>query len=77
MISNPKDYGDAMNDEAKTSEENHKGDFVGKRDSGRERREWTSERTKGTCVICCGRIPFWNLAVGVVGLSVILIWGGS
>ena len=34
-IYNLKDFGGAMNDEAKTSEENHKGDVDGKIDSGR------------------------------------------
>ena len=37
-ISNPKDSSDSSNYEAKTSEENHKGDVGGKRDSVRERR---------------------------------------
>ena len=59
-----------MNDEAKTSEENHKGDFGGKIDSGRERREFTSDRTKGTCVIWCGRMQFWHLVVRAVGLII-------
>ena len=42
-ISDTKDSGDATNDEAKTSEENHKGDVGGKRDSGKERKEWKSD----------------------------------
>ena len=37
-ISNPKVSGDAMNDEAKTSEKYHKGDVGGERDSEMERR---------------------------------------
>ena len=37
-VFNPKYSGDAINDEAKTSEESHKGGVGGERDSGRERR---------------------------------------
>ena len=66
-----------MNDEPKTSEESHKGDVGGGRYSGRDRREWRSDRTKGTCVIWCGIMPFWNLVVGAVRLRVTWIWGES
>ena len=69
-ISNPKDYGYAMNDEAKTSEENHSIDVGGKIYSGRERREWTSDQTKGTCVIWCARIMLYHLVVRAVGLII-------
>ena len=57
-ILNTKDSGDQMNKEAKTSEESYKWDVYGKRDSIRERRKWISDRTKGACVIWCGRMPF-------------------
>ena len=57
-------------------EENHKRDVSGKRDLERDIREWTPDRTKGACVIWCGRITFWHLVVGVVGLKVTGIWGG-
>ena len=76
-ISNPKDFGDAMNDEVKTYEENHKVDVSWKRDSGMYIREWKLYRTKGTCVIWCARMPFWHLVVRAVGLRVTCIWGGS
>ena len=66
-----------MNDEAKTSEENHKGDVSGEIYSVRERREWRSDHTKGTCVIWCGRMPFWNIVVGTFVLRVTGIWGRS
>ena len=47
-----------MNDEVKTSEESHKGDFDGEIDYGRDRREWGSDSTKGTYVIWCERMLF-------------------
>ena len=76
-IFNPKYSGDQINDEAKTSEESYKGGVDGEIDSGRERREWRSDSTKVECVIWCGRIPFCHLVVGVVGLIVTGVWGGS
>ena len=76
-ISNTKESGGAINDEAKTSEENHKGDVIGERYLVREKREWRSDHTKGTYVIWCGRMPFYHLVVGEVGLRVTWIWGGS
>ena len=69
-ISNTKRFGDSMNDEAKTSEENNKEDVGAKRDSGRERREWTLNQTKEKCVIWCGRMPFWHLVAGAIGLRI-------
>ena len=67
-ISNPKDSSDVRNEEVKTYEENHKGDVGGERYLVRERRECISDRKKGTCVIWYGRIQFWHLVVGAVGL---------
>ena len=57
-ISNTKESGGAINDEAKTSEENHKGDVIGERYLVREKREWRSDHTKGTYVIWCERMLF-------------------
>ena len=74
-ISNPKDSGDAMNDEVKTSEENNTGDIGGERYLEREKKDWRSDRKKGTCVIWCGKIPFGQLVVGAVGLRETWIWG--
>ena len=76
-IFNIKDLCDQMNNEVKTSEESHKEDVDGEIDSGRDRRECISDCTKGTCVIWCERMKFWNLVVGTVGLRVTEIWGRS
>ena len=70
-----KDLGNQMNDEAETSEEGYKGDVDGERDSGREIRECRLDVTNRTCVIWCGKIPFWNLVVGAFGLRVTGVWG--
>ena len=48
---NTKDAGKQMNDEAETYEEGYKGGVDREQYSGRERREWISDDTKGTCVI--------------------------
>ena len=37
----------------KTSEENHKADVGGKKDSGRERREWTPLNKGDMCNLVC------------------------
>ena len=66
-----------MDDKAETSEECYKGGVDKERDSGRERRECRLYHTKGTCVIYCGKMPFWHLVVGDVGLRVTGIWGVS
>ena len=76
-ISDLKDSSNAMNDEVQTSEGNHKIFVGGERYLGRERRGWISDRTKGICVIWCGRMPFWNLVVGAVGLRATGIWVGN
>ena len=57
-ISDLKDSSNAMNDEVQTSEGNHKIFVGGERYLGRERRGWTSDRTKGIFVIWCGRMPW-------------------
>ena len=63
--------------EVETYEESYKKDVYGEIDSGSERRDWRSCHTKGTCVIWCGKNPFWRLIFGSVGLRVTWIWGGS
>ena len=74
---NIKDSGDQIYEEVETSEEGYKGCVYGERYPGRERRECISYHTKGTCVIWCGKIPFFHLVVRPVGLIVTVIWGGS
>ena len=76
-IFNIKDLCDQMNNEVKTSEEIQKEDVDGEIDSGRDRRECISDRTKGTCVIWCERMKFWNLVVRTAGSRITEIWEGS
>ena len=74
-ISNIEDQGEQIDDEGETSEEGYKEGFNQERDSGKERRECISDQTKGTCVIWCEKMPFWNLLVGAIDLRVTGIWG--
>ena len=46
-------------------------------DAGKEISECRSYYIKVTCVIWCGKLPFWNLVAGAVGLRVMRVWGVS